>query len=244
MLLISTQLSVSTQSLPEWSHDQLLSVIMDAVIISARNTPWFFLLSFWSPFFAGRTISSPNIVRTVRRTIYLISELSDGRTSRSPNIVRTVRRTVLRFLTDFLMRYRLQPDLRCAGCAQTRVHMPTHDTCSLSSIRGPKPHFFFLLVFICGSHRQRWPSHKSTNEASSSEARGWKIFTSATCCCPSFLLFHRRALRFQPVTRKVRRTRRIVPRACRAKRCGPRTQLRRSSSNCPNQGREVKKSPN
>ena len=49
-----------------------------------------------------------------------------------------------------------------------------------------------------------------------------------------FFLFHERALRFQPVRRKVRRTRRTVPRACRAKRFGPRIQLRCSSSNCPN----------
>ena len=52
--------------------------------------------------------------------------------------------------------------------------------------------------------------------------------------CFFFFLFYRRALRFQPFRRKVRRTRRIVPRACRAKRFGNRTQLRRSSSNCPN----------
>ena len=54
------------------------------------------------------------------------------------------------------------------------------------------------------------------------------------CFFVFFSLFHRRALRFQPVRRKVRRTRRTVPRACRAKRFGPRTQLRRSSSNCLN----------
>ena len=58
-----------------------------------------------------------------------------------------------------------------------------------------------------------------------------------------FFLFHWRALRFQPVRRKVRRTRRTVPRACLAKRFGPRTHLRRSSSNCPNQVREVKVRP-
>ena len=54
-------------------------------------------------------------------------------------MVRTVRRTILRFLTDLLMRCKLQPELRCAGCPQTRVHILTLDTCSLSSIRGRKP---------------------------------------------------------------------------------------------------------
>ena len=62
-------------------------------------------------------------------------------------------------------------------------------------------------------------------------------------CCPVFSLFHRRAFKFQPVRRKVCRTRRIVPRACRATWFGPQTQLRRSSSNCPNQVREVKVRP-
>ena len=37
------------------------------------------------------------------------------------------------------MRCKLQPKLRCAGCTQTRVHMLTHDACSLSSIRSRKP---------------------------------------------------------------------------------------------------------
>ena len=50
--------------------------------------------------------------------------------------------------------------------------------------------------------------------------------------------------RFQPIRRKIRRTRRTLPRACRAKRFGPRTQLRRSSSNCPKQVREAKVRPN
>ena len=72
-----------------------------------------------------------------------------------------------------------------------------------------------------------------------------KTFTPSamTHCCPSFFLFHGRAVRFQPIRRKVRRTRRTVPRACRAKRFGPRTQLRHSSSNCPNKVREVKVRP-
>ena len=65
----------------------------------------------------------------------------------------------------------------------------------------------------------------------------------AMCCCPIFFLSHRRALRFQPIRRKVRRTRRTVPGACRTKRFGPRTQLRQSSSNCQNQVREAKVRP-
>ena len=82
----------------------------------------------------------------VRRTLfgqfdelYFVSELNVGRTFRSPNVVRTVRRTILRFSTDLLMRCKLQPELRCADCTQTRMHILTHDTCSLSSIRGRKP---------------------------------------------------------------------------------------------------------
>ena len=71
-----------------------------------------------------------------------------------------------------------------------------------------------------------------------------KTFTpSAMCCCPSFFLFHRRALRFQPIRRKVGQTQRTVPRACQAKRFGPWTQLCRSSSNCLNQVHNVKVRP-
>ena len=63
---------------------------------------------------------------------YFSSELSVGWTFRSLNMVRTVWWTVLRFLTDLLMRCKLQPELHCAGCTLTRVHMLTLNTCSLS----------------------------------------------------------------------------------------------------------------
>ena len=71
-----------------------------------------------------------------------------------------------------------------------------------------------------------------------------KTFTpSAMCCYPSFFFFRRRAFRFQPIRRKVRWTQWTVPRACQAQCFGPWTQLRRSSSNCPNQVHEVKVRP-
>ena len=71
-----------------------------------------------------------------------------------------------------------------------------------------------------------------------------KTFTlSAMMCCCLFFLFHRRALRFQPIRRKVHWSRRIVPRACHAKHFGPQTQLCRSLSNFPNQVDEVKVCP-
>ena len=63
---------------------------------------------------------------------------------------------------------------------------------------------------------------------------------SSKCCCPSFFLFHRRALRFQAIRRKVHWTRRIVPRACCVECFGLWTQLHRSSSNCQNQVHEAK----
>ena len=63
------------------------------------------------------------------------------------------------------------------------------------------------------------------------------------CCCPSFFLFHRRALRFESIRRKVHQTQWIVPKACRAKHFGSWTQLCRSLSKCPNQVCEVKVHP-
>ena len=65
------------------------------------------------------------------------------------------------------------------------------------------------------------------------------IHTVSHAFCPSFFLFRRRALGFQPIKRRVCWTPLTVPRACRAKRFGPRTQLCRSLSNCPNQVCEV-----
>ena len=151
------------------------------------------------------------------------------------------------------MRCKLQHELRCAGCTQTRVHMLTHDTCSLSSIRGRKPRQWtprlcyaltYLLVFICWVPQITLTLPQVHKRGHFLRSETLKTFTlSAMCCCLSFFLFHTRALRFQPIRRKVRRTRRTVPRACRAKRFGPRTQLRRSSSNCPKQVRDVKVCP-
>ena len=51
-----------------------------------------------SPFLIGRTVSSPNILRTVRWTIVRFL-IAFRRTFSSPNMIRTVRQTILRFLT-------------------------------------------------------------------------------------------------------------------------------------------------
>ena len=145
---------------------------------------------------------------------YFVFELSVGQTSRSPNMVWTVRRTILRFLTDLLMRCKLQPELRCAGCTQTRVHMFIHDTCSLSSIRGRKPRQWtprlchaltYLLVFICWVQRNSADPPTSPQMRPSPPKREAEKFTpSAMCCCPCFFLFYGRALRFRPIRCKVR----------------------------------------
>ena len=153
-------------------------------------------------------------------------------------MVQTVQRTILHFLTDVLMTCKLQHELCCADCTQTRVFMLTHDMCSLSSIRGRKPRQWtprlchaltYLLVTICWVPQITLTLPQVHKWGHFLRSERLKIFTpSAMCCCPSFFLFHRRALRFQQIRRKVRRTRRSVPRACRAKRFGPRTQFRRS----------------
>ena len=145
-------------------------------------------------------------------------------------------------------RCKLQPKLHCAGCMQTHVHMLTHNTCHLSSIHGWKsPQWMpwlcntltHLLVSICWVPQitltlpqvHKW-GHFLWSERLKTPA------PPAMCCCPSFFFFHARALRFQPIRCKVCRTGQTVPRACWAKRFGPRTQLRHSSPNCPNQVHE------
>ena len=83
--------------------------------------------------------------------LYFVSKLSVGRTSRSPNMVRTVRRTVLRFLTDLLMRCKLRPELRCAGCTQTRVYMLIHSqpkALTMDAMAVPGTHLFISLYLL------------------------------------------------------------------------------------------------
>ena len=103
----------------------------------------------------------------------------------------------------------------------------------------PRAHLFKSLYLLGPTDNADLPTSLQTRQFPP------KTFTSSSMfCCPSlFSLFHRRAHEFQPIRRKVRRTRRTVPRACPAKRFGSRTQLRRSSSNCPNQVRKVKVRP-
>ena len=173
-----------------------------------------------------------------------VSELNIRWTFRSLNMVQAGQWTILRFLTYLLLRGNLQPKLCCAGCTYVRVHILTHDTCSLSSIHSWKPcqwtprlchTLTYLLVFICWVPQITLTLPQVLKWGHFLQSERLKTFMPwAVCCCPSFFLFHRRALRFQPIRRKVHRTQQTVPRACRAKRFGPRTQLRRSSSNCPN----------
>ena len=168
-------------------------------------------------------------------------------------MLQTVWQTILHFLNDLLIRCKLQPKLRCAGCTQTHVHMLTHDTCSLSSIHSQKSQQWtpwlchaltYLLIFICWDPQIMLTLPQVHKWGHFLRSERLKTFTlSAMCCCPSFFLFYTRALRFQPNRHKVHRTWRIVPRACQVKHFGRQTKLRRSSSNCPNQVREVKIHP-
>ena len=131
----------------------------------------------------------------------------------------------------------------CRLYTDTRAHALTRHLQSIV-IRGRKPRqrtprlchaLTYLLVFICWVPQITLTLPRVHKSGHFLRSEILKTFTpSAMCCCPSVFLFHRRALRFQPIRRKVRRTRQIVPRACQAKRFGPRTQLRRSSSKCPN----------
>ena len=104
------------------------------------------------------------------------------------------------------MRCKLRPKLHCAGCTQTRMHMLTHNTCSLSSIRGRKPGQWtprlchaltYLLVFICWVPQITLTLPQVHKRGHFLRSERLKTFTpSAMCCCPSFFLFHRRALGF------------------------------------------------
>ena len=181
-----------------------------------------------------------------------VSELNIRWTFRSLNMVQAGQWTILRFLTYLLLRGNLQPKLCCAGCTYVRVHILTHNTCSLSSIHSWKPcqwtprlchTLTYLLVFICWVPQIKLTLPQVHKWDYFLQSKWLKTFTlSAMCCCPIFFLFHRRALRFQPIKPKVHQTQRIVPTACRAKRFGPWTQFHCNSlnSNCPNMVHEVK----
>ena len=186
------------------------------------------------------------MVRTVGQfnELYFVSELSVEWTSRLPNMVQTVWRTILRFLTDFLMRCKLQPKPRCAGCTQTRVYMLIHSqpkALTMDAMAVPGTHLFISLYLLGPTDNADPPIHKWSHFLQSERLKTFML--SAMYCCLSFFLFHTRALRFQPIRRKVRWTQRTVPRTCRAKCFGPQTQLCRSSSNCSNWVREVKVCP-
>ena len=103
----------------------------------------------------------------------------------------------------------------------------------------------YLAVFVCWVPQTMLPLpqvHKWDHFLGSETLK--TFMPSPMVCCPSFFLFHRRALGFEPIRCKGRQTQWIVPRVCRAKRFGPRTQLCCRSLNCLNQVHEVKSSPN
>ena len=143
----------------------------------------------------------------------------------------------------------------CRQFADTRAHAHTQHVMqpvvhsrpkasAMDATAVPRAHLCIILYLLDPTDNAGPPTHKSSYEAISLEARGWKYSRHQPCVAvPVFFLFHRRALRFEPIRRKVRRTRPWCFRACRATRFGPRTQLRRSSSNYLNQVREVKVCP-
>ena len=177
--------------------------------------------------------------------LYFVFELSVRRTVTSSNLVRTVRRTILRFLTELLMRCKLQPKFRFADCPHTHAHTLIHNSCSFSftdcqnysssanwttwSQSRIKLALAYLIVhphihaILHGGGGDRPVIHVSLSKFK--------------------FLFHVTALTFRPIRRKVRPARQIVPRACRAKRFGLFTQVRRSSTSCSNKVREVKARP-
>ena len=180
--------------------------------------------------------------------LYFISELSVGQTFRSPNLVRTVWQTILCFLTDLIIRCKLQPKLCCRLYTDTHAHAQTwhmqpfiHSrpkALAMDTKAVPCAHIFISLYLLGPSDNADSPVSPQMRPL----PLKWQAENcpSAMCSCPSFFLFHRRALRFPTIRCKVCQTQQTVPSACRAKRFGPRTQLRHSSSNCPNQVRQVK----
>ena len=154
-------------------------------------------------------------------------------------MVQTIWRTILRFFTDFLMRCKFQPELCCAGCTQTCL-----------STRGWKPwqwmpglcHVLtYLLVFIHLVPQITLTLPQVTNEAISSEARGWKHSRHQPFIAVT--VFSSSIGQLLGINQSDTRLVELRPRACRMKRFGPQTQLRRSLLNCPNQVRKVKVRP-
>ena len=113
------------------------------------------------------------------------------------------------------------------------------NTC-LSSIHGWMPQQWmpraqlFISLYLLGPTDNADPPTSLQMRPFYPKREAEKLMPSAMCCCPSFFLSHRRAPRFQTIRRKVCRTQWTVPRAYRVKYFGPRTQLCRSSLNCPN----------
>ena len=74
-------------------------------------------------------------------------------------MARTVRQSILHFLTDLFMRHKLQPELCCAGCTQTCMHMLTwhrqpiiHSRPKASAMDTtvvPRAHLFISLYLLC-----------------------------------------------------------------------------------------------
>ena len=92
-----------------------------------------------SPFLTGRTFSSPNILRTVRRTIIrFLIELR--RTFSSQNMVWTARRTILRFSTGLYCDASFDPNLRQK---RSRQHDPKRRL--KSSQYNHPPNYYIIL---------------------------------------------------------------------------------------------------
>ena len=163
--------------------------------------------------------------------------------------------TILCFLTDLLI-YEMQASAWASLCrlyTDTRALAHTWQmqpiiqsrpkASAMDAMAMPHSHLFISLYLLGPTDNVDPPQVHRWGHFLQSERVKTFMLSAMMCCCPSFFLFHGRALRFQITRRKVCPTQWTVPRASLAKHFGPRTQLCCSLSNCPNQVDEVKVCP-
>ena len=148
-------------------------------------------------------------------------------------MVQTVLRTILCFLPDLLMRCKLRPKLRCAGCTQTRIRPFAAEILGNGCHGLPRTHLFISL-YLLGPRDNADPQTSQQIRPFPLKREAENIHAVSHVLLSQFFSLPQESSQVSTNQMQDSSNTTNCSQNMSSKAFGPRTQLHRNSSNCPN----------